>query len=279
MIHYDFTKGRTMKKLLFTAILGIASSTAFAQVNALPPTPHILVFGHAEARAIPDQFKISMSVSVTDPSADAAREKVQAHVEQIFAGLKQVGVSKNETTATTLSIEPHSEYDRKAEETVYKGVQVTRQIGATFDDLSKLQHFLANVSASKELQISGITTGLRDEMRLREQLRVKAIESTLEKAKSIAQAYAAKLDGLYSVSDVAPEVSYGIKAGAWPVYSYNMNSRNLERIEVVGSRIKRGVDYESTQPVTTLTRADIESLQTGYVTFEENIYAVFLLGK
>ena len=38
-------------------------------------------------------------------------------------------------------------------------------------------------------------------------------------------------------------------------------AKNLERIEVVGSRIKRAVDYESTAPVTTLTRADIE--QTG----------------
>lgn len=35
----------------------------------------------------------------------------------------------------------------------------------------------------------------------------------------------------------------------------------LERIEVVGSRIRRAVDYELTRPVTTLTRADIE--QTG----------------
>lgn len=41
-------------------------------------------------------------------------------------------------------------------------------------------------------------------------------------------------------------------------------AKNLERIEVVGSRIKRAVDYESAQPVTTMTRADIE--QTGLTT-------------
>lgn len=255
-----------MKKLLLAAILGLATSAAFAQVNALPPTPHILVFGHAEARAIPDRFTIRMTVSVTDMSADVAREKVQAHVEQIFAGLKQVGVPKDETTATTLSIRPDSEYDRKTEETVYKGVQVSRDIGATFDDLVKLQQFLGKVAANKELQISGITTGLRDEAKLREQLRVKAIESTQEKAKSIAEAYAAKLVGLYSVSDVAPELRYGVKEGSWPVYSYDAKSRNLDRVEVLGSRISRKA-------------VDTESLQTGYVTFEENIYAVFLLGE
>jgi hypothetical protein len=137
---------------------------------------------------------------------------------------------------------------------------VSRDISATFYDLGKLQEFLSHVAASKELQISGITTGLRDEAKLHEQLRGKAIISTQEKAKSIAQAYGSKLNGLYSVSDVAPEVSYGIKAGAWPVYDYDTKNGILDRVEVLGSRI-RG-----------------ESLKTGYVTFEENIYAVFLLG-
>jgi iron complex outermembrane receptor protein len=38
-------------------------------------------------------------------------------------------------------------------------------------------------------------------------------------------------------------------------------AKNLDRVEVLGSRIKRAVDTEPTAPVTTLTRADIE--QTG----------------
>jgi iron complex outermembrane receptor protein len=49
-----------------------------------------------------------------------------------------------------------------------------------------------------------------------------------------------------------------------PAATPEQKAKNLERIEVVGSRIKRAVDYESTSPVTTLTRADIE--QTGLTT-------------
>ena len=278
MICYETTKGKTMKKFLVAAVLGIVSSTAFAQVNALPPTPHILVFGHAEARAIPDKFSINMSVSVTDLSADIARQTVEAHVRQILEGLKQAGVPTNETTATSLKIESDEEYDSKLEKQVYKGVQVSRDIGATFYDLDKLQQFLGKVAASKELQISGITTGLRDEAKLREQLRVKAIESTQVKAKSIAQAYAAKLAGLYSVSDVAPEVSYGVKAGSWPVYDYDASG---------GGGLTRNADRNVAAPAAGIVQYVMPpppppppptSLQTGYVTFEENIYAVFLLG-
>jgi uncharacterized protein YggE len=266
-----------MKKFLFAAILAVAPSAVLGQVNALPPTPHILVFGHAEARAIPDQFKISMSVSVTDPSADVARRKVQGHVEQILAGLKQAGVPNEETTATSLKIAPDEEYDSKTEKQVYKGVQVSRDIDATFDDLGKLQQFIGKVTASKELQISGITTGLRDEVKLREQLRVKAIESTQEKAKSIAQAYAAKLGGLYSVSDVAPQVSYGIKAGTWPVYDYDSKRGVFDILNHLDRSTGSGLSTSIASPA--MVPPPPTSLQTGYVTFEENIYAVFLLGK
>jgi uncharacterized protein YggE len=266
----------TMKKFLFAAILGLGTNAAFAQVNALPPTPHILVFGHAEARAIPDRFTINMTVSVTDLSADVARRKVQAHVEQILAGLKQAGVPNDETTATSLKIAPDEEYDSKTEKQVYKGVQVSRDIGATFDELDKLQQFLGKVAAGKELQISGITTGLRDEAKLREQLRGKAIESTQEKAKSIAQAYAAKLGGLYSVSDVAPEVSYGVKAGSWPVYDYDARNGRLLTRDFLSGTMGSGLST-SAQPAMAPPPPPT-SLQTGYVTFEENIYAVFLLG-
>jgi uncharacterized protein YggE len=259
-----------VKRLLIAAILGIASTTAFAQVNALPPTPHILVFGHAQARAIPDKFSISMTASVTDPSTDVARHKVEGHVDSILAALKQAGVPDGETTATSLSIEPDTEYDGKLEKRVYKGVKVERVIGATFYDLAKVKQFLGNTNASEELQISGITTGLRDEQKLREQLRGKAIESSQQKAKAIAASYSASLSGLYSVSDVAPETHYGIQEGAWPHFEYDARTQRLDRIEVTGHRMLNASDGSGLATTQ-------ESLQTGYVTFEENIYAVFLI--
>jgi iron complex outermembrane receptor protein len=69
-------------------------------------------------------------------------------------------------------------------------------------------------------------------------------------------------------------VRYGLAAGAVGIAGLASTSAfaqdkpatdkkatNLDRVEVLGSRIKRAVDTEPTAPVTTLTRADIE--QTG----------------
>ncbi len=46
-----------------------------------------------------------------------------------------------------------------------------------------------------------------------------------------------------------------------PANTDTTKAKNLDRVEVIGSRIRRAVDTEPTSPVTTLTRADIE--QTG----------------
>lgn len=240
---------------------------AHAQVNALPPTRHILVYGEAQARAIPDRFKIGISVEVTDPTANVARIRVEAHVKNILKKLDEASVPVSEILATSLEISPETRYDQQARDQVFEGIRVSRNITARFDELSDLEGFLAQLKTSKEVQVSGVTTELSDKPALIRQLREKSIESTKKKAKTIAASYGVQLAGLYSVSDVAPEFDYGIQEGDWPdMYEWRQsgNSTHLDRITVTGSRLNEG---------------DVESLRTGYVTFEDRIYAVFLISE
>lgn len=248
-------------------LLSLMAADAFAQVNALPPTRHILVYGDAEARAIPDRFKISLKFEAVDMSADAARRRVEAGVKDVLGKLKAAGVAENEIVATSLEIGTRERYDDKKEEQIFIGTGVKRSITARFDNQPALETFLAGIKTSKELNISNVDTELADEAGLRKALREKAIESSREKAETIASAYGAKLGGLYSVSDVAPQFQYGIREGSWPsTYQWARLQQDdgytLDRVEVTGSRLNRGV---------------VESFQTGYVTFTDKIYAVFLL--
>ncbi|MEO7259524.1 MAG: SIMPL domain-containing protein, partial [Luteimonas sp.] len=82
------------------------SGSALAQVNALPPTRHILVYGDAQARAIPDRFKIDIKFEVVNPNADAARIKVESYVKDVLSKLEDASVPANEIIATSLNIEP-----------------------------------------------------------------------------------------------------------------------------------------------------------------------------
>jgi uncharacterized protein YggE len=256
--------------IIKTAGLLLLSSLAVdvsAQVNALPPTRHILVYGDAQARAIPDRFKISLNFEAVDLAPDVARQRVEANVQAVLSQLKAANVPDSEVVATSLQVGPRQRYDQHNQEQVFIGTGVARSLTARFDKQADLQKFLAGIKTSRELTISAVTTELSDEQKLRAALREKSIESSREKAQAIAKAYGVKLAGVYSVSDVAPQFQYGIKEGNWPsMYEWRQTdgyaAPSLDLVAVTGDRGRR---------------IQAESLQTGYVTFDDKIYAVFLL--
>lgn len=240
---------------------------AAAQVNALPPTRHILVYGDAQARAIPDRFKVALSFESVDLDADAARRRVESNLQMVLAQLEKQGVDPSEIVASSLQIDARERYDDETNEEIFVGTEVSRSLTARFADKQSLERFIGSVTTSRELRISNVQTELSSEPELRRALRGKAIESSREKAETIAKAYGARLGGLYSVSDVAPQFQYGIREGSWPsMYEWRERIEGghstLNRVQVTGSRIKS---------------SEIESFQSGYVTFDDKIYAVFLL--
>ncbi len=248
-------------------VLMLLAGAANAQMNALPQARHILVYGQAQARAIPDRFKIEVSFDVVDPKAEVARGKVESMMQDTLDKLRKAGVPDGEIIATKLQIEPKQEYNSDLRKQEYKGISVERSITASFSDQAKLKQFLADLDTSEELQVSGVTTSLSNEAELKRQLRAKAIASTKEKAGVIAKAYGATLKGLYSVSDTAPQFEYGIQEGDWPTtYEWHESdgSTTLGAVSVSASAV-RGAPAP-------------ESFQTGYVTFNDTIYAVFLIG-
>lgn len=256
-------------RIAIAMVLMALGGAANAQMNALPQARHILVYGQAQARAIPDRFQIEVSFDVVDNKADVARGKVESMMQDTLGKLRVAGVPDGEIVATKLQIEPKHEYDSELKKQVYKGIAVERSLTARFSDQAKLKQFLSALETSEELQVSGVTTSLSTESDLKRQLRTKAIESTNDKAGVIAKSYGAKLAGLYSVSDTAPQFEYGIQEGDWPViYEWRSqgDSMALDTVTVTGTSMR-----SAAAPAP-------ESFQTGYVSFNDTIYAVFLIG-
>jgi uncharacterized protein YggE len=248
---------------LLIALALTASSDLAAQVNALPPARHILVYGDAQARAIPDRFRIAIEFEATDLNPDVARQAVEAHVADTLAKLEKTNVSPTDIVATSLRIGPRQRYDPQRQEQVFVGTQVARSLTARFSAQADLERFLSTMTTSQSVRISEVTTELSTELELRKALREKAIASSREKAEVIARAYGARLGPVYSVSDVAPQFEYGVQEGGWPARYQWSRGRSLDRITVTGSRLDRG-------------SVDV-SLRAGYVNYDDKIYTVFLL--
>lgn len=243
---------------VFAALL--MPAFAAAQVNAIPPAPHLLVKGHAEGHYVPDRFVVSLQVMETNMAPDLARQQVETHMTQIFAALEKNGAMRGKTSASTLQIEPKTEYrdDRR----VFVGTRVSRSVHATFDNLDKLRGFLGQLKASEAVQVSGVDVQRSDADALKLELRKRAMANSQDAAKQIASAYGMSIKGVYSVSEVAPDFDYGIRAGSWG------NSRAAEG------------PVAPPPPPDAIAVAEMSAvgpeLRVGTIDLEQNIYAVYL---
>jgi len=244
----------------------VLPSVSVAQVNALPEHPHILVYGSATARALPDRFDLALTVKHTDGSADVARERVATLFDEIIDQLQDSGVRHGDIQGTRLVIQTIERWDEKLQSQRFIGIQVSRDIKARFETHDTVERFLKQLKTSENVLVGGLEAQLSSEQALRHELRAKSIDDSRAKAASIAESYGVGLGPLYSVSDVAPQFSYGIREGQWPsTYQWDAEgSGALDRISVSGSRVSQDTAAES--------------LQVGYITFDSKLYAVFLLG-
>lgn len=248
---------QTMRKLLLSLLVLLMPVLAAAQNNTLPSAPHLLVKGHAEVRVVPDRFTIHLTVDVTNMSPNVAREKVEAHMQRLLKSLDAGGALHAETHASNLSIEPQTEY--RDDKQVFVGTEVSRTVDATFDNWDKLRAFIALVPTDKEVQINSMNAHRSDIGEIKLRLRKAAIENSRQAAGKIANAYGLKLEGVYSVSEVAPNFAYGVQAGSW------QSPDALQEVTVTGSRMP--------PPQVREIAAD---LRVGTMTIQQDIYAVYL---
>lgn len=238
-----------MKRWMFVLAALVLPTFAQAQVNALPAAPSLLVKGHAEGRYMPDRFIIRLDINAVDMNPGKARNRVERHMQKILAALDTCGVMPGRTHATSFSIKPETDF--RNDRDVFVGTKVDRTIKATFDSVDKLRRFVAMVPASKEVQIMDTEVERSDIDKVRDILRERAIANSKAAAKHIAAAYGMKVKGLYSVSEVAPSLDYGMKAGMY-------GSSGLRAVTVSANALND------------------PAVRVGTIKVEQDIYAVFL---
>lgn len=184
-----------------------------AQVHTLPDAPHLLVKGHAEGQYVPDRFTVDIQVTVTDPSPGKARARVEWLIDQLFHSIDKHGALANQTRASSLSMSDATHYDSGKQ--IHDGTEVDRQVSVTFGSLDKMKAFISDLQASKDVLVQSTSVGRSDRAALMMKLRAKAIANSRDAAMQLAKAYGVRITGVYSISEVAPDFSYGVQAGSW----------------------------------------------------------------
>ena len=253
-------------QMLILTLLSSFAVPALAQVNSLPSQPHLLVKGQAERVVAPDRFTVKLSLQRVDLAPEHARTLVQADAEKVLQAFKSNGAQSDLIEASTLSIQPQYAYEQNKQ--VFKGTQVARTLSATFADLSKLRAFLAVTQTSESLTVNEVVAEYSGEAALRAVLKREAAQQSRDSARALAQAYGARIIGLYTISDVAPAFAYGVEAGTWST----QRGSNLPPPPPAPM-------FDVAEPRPADVRRFAESLEAGNIRIVENVYAVFLIAE
>ena len=255
-------------RIVLSLLLALAPVLSFAQANSVPSQPHLLVKGQSVRTVVPDRFIVEFLVQVTEMAPEQARVKVERNVAAVLAALKKHGAMADNIYASSMSISAENAYEDGRQ--VFKGTKVVRRVRGSFDDIGRLRALLADVDAGPELQITSLRSGYSQAGKLRAELKAEAARQSRSSAEGLASAYGTRVTGLYTISDVAPNFAYGVQAGTW---------------QVGGDREEGDVSppLVPSPPVTDVSasgsRAPLESLETGTITFTENVYAIFLIAQ
>lgn len=202
-----------MKRWMFMLAALALPVMAHAQAHTLPDAPHILVKGHAEGRYVPDRFTVNIQVTATDLSPAKARDAVEKRIAALFESIDAHGAIRRLTRASSLSMSEATHYNGNWQ--VHDGTRVNRNVSVTFDTLQKLQGFISDLPASKQVLVQSTSVGRSDRAKIMMKLRARAIANSKLAARQLAKAYGVRITGVYSISEVAPDFSYGVQAGSW----------------------------------------------------------------
>lgn len=252
-------------KPIFMLLFLLGVSTANAQVNSLPSQPHLLVKGQAERVVKPDRFMVTIALQRVDMSPEQARTLVQADAAQILKAFKDHHALRDTIEASTLSIQPQYAYEQNKQ--VFKGTQVGRNLTATFGSLADIRQLLTEIKTSENLMLTGISTRYSAESELRAQLKREAADQSRRSAQGLANAYGARITGLYTISDVAPGFAYGVQAGSWPRDATGLPPPPPPPMADIGEPRPSDI-YQAA-----------ESLEAGTLNIAENVYAIFLIAQ
>jgi hypothetical protein len=187
--------GSALRTITAPAALA-ASSTAGANSTSAG----ITVTGTGTVSGTPDTLRLSMSVSVTQPSVSAALDAANAAASRIQGSLRQHGVADKDLQTSGLSIQPQYAGGNKP---VINGYQVNESLTATLRDLKSAGAAItaAAQAGGDATRVDSVSLDLSDTGPLVTAARGKAFAQAKDKAEQYARAAGVRLGDVVSISE------------------------------------------------------------------------------
>ncbi|KLV06483.1 oxidative stress defense protein [Photobacterium ganghwense] len=188
-----------MKKPLVAAMLGMSLMGLSGVASANVSVPHLQTTGHGEVTAQPDMAVFSVAVEELRPTAKAAKEAADKAVTAFVDRLLKEGLDRSQIQSANINLQPQYHYP-KDQEPELKGYRASRYITVTVNSLDKLNTYLDNALGDGINRINNIELKVSNEKEYQDQARQAAVKDAMEKAKSLADGFGEKLDGVWQIN-------------------------------------------------------------------------------
>ena len=185
--------------LAVAAALFVVPAALAADGNPGPRT--ISVSGQGEARAAPDEARLSAGVVTQAPTADAALAANSRAMSRVFATLKSLGIPEKAMQTSQFSVSPQYSSDRSGNAQKIIGYQVSNNVSVTVDDLGRLGPVLDALVSAGSNSLGSIEFAIRDPKPLDSAARTAAIHDAMDKADTYAKAAGLALGPILSIAE------------------------------------------------------------------------------
>lgn len=179
---------RTASYLVAVVTLGLFAPTVIGD-DQLPP--HIEVTGTAVTKVMPDYIEWSLTLQATHIDPAQAKLEVDQSVKNLLAVRDELEIRVEDFETGAASVQRMTRYDRKAEQEVFLGYQITRRIIIRQRDLEKFDVFLT--AFAKEGQTFHMSMRSSEQEKNMRDTRIEAVKAAKAKAEELAAALEVRL--------------------------------------------------------------------------------------
>jgi uncharacterized protein YggE len=199
--------------LVVALVSGGAPRPSAAADPTTTPEPTITVSGTGRVVMSPDVADLRLGVTVTRPTAAAARDAAATTMAAVVAAIEKAGVAEKDIQTATLSLSPVYEPPQPVCDGCppggggrISGYQLTNIVAVTVRDLRSIGRIIDGAVAAGATEVSGIGFRVADPGSATAQARAAAVADARARAEALARAAGVSIVGVQSIAETsAPE--------------------------------------------------------------------------
>lgn len=202
-----FRRMTTTALVAAVALLALGALPAAAQ-DSTPPAPSggmrtITVSGHGAVTVKPDVANVTLGVTNTSKTLEAAQEDVSNRLAAVLKTLEEHGVAKDDVQTAGYNVSIQYEYDNDGNMKGIAGYTVSSGLSVTVRKVDDLGVILDQAVTAGANLVSNVSFDVSDPSKPASQARDLAVKDARAKADEYAKASGTVVVGVYSIAETA----------------------------------------------------------------------------